>query len=194
MSLVNKKEAIEILEDEIKNCKKCGLYRTRIKPLTDRGNLDAEVMLIGEAPGYNEDLTGKAFIGKAGEILNKLLGSINLLREDTYITSIVKCKPPHNDDPTGEQINACKPYLDRQISIISPRVLVPLGRFACAFIFEKYGLRKERISEAHGKTYTVNSLFGCIKISPQYHPSVAGYNAEMMSTLLEDFKAVGRNI
>jgi len=191
---MNKEKAIKELEDEITNCKKCELCETRIKPLTDRGNLDAEVMLIGEAPGYHEDLTGRAFIGKAGEILNKLLNSINLAREDTYITSIVKCKPPHNNDPTDEQINACKPYLDRQISIIQPKVLVPLGRFACAFVFEKYGLRKERISEAHGKTYTVNSLFGCIKIIPQYHPSVAGYNANMMSTLLEDFKAFKRAI
>ncbi|NOR85938.1 uracil-DNA glycosylase [archaeon] len=191
---MNKKEVIERIETEIKNCKKCDLCKTRIKPITDGGNLDAEVMFIGEAPGYNEDLTGKAFIGKAGEILNKLLKSIDLPREDTYITSIVKCKPPYNNDPTDEHITACKPYIDRQISIIRPKVIVPLGRFACAFIFEKYGLKKERISEVHGKTYTVNSLFGCIKIIPQYHPSVACYNVNMMDTLLEDFKAVRHNI
>ena len=143
----NREKSIKNLEDEIINCKKCDLYRSRTKPLTCIGNLDADIMLIGEAPGYNEDLTGKPFIGKAGKLLDTLLASISLERKDTYITSIVKCRPPSNKDPAPEQINACKPYLDRQLSIIHPKIIIPLGRFACAFIFEKYGLGKERISQ-----------------------------------------------
>ena len=186
----SRQKSIKELEDEITNCRKCDLCKSRTKPLTCIGNLDADIMLIGEAPGYHEDLTGKPFIGEAGKLLDKLLASISLERKDTYITSIVKCRPPSNKDPTPEQINACKPYLDRQLSIIHPKIIIPLGRFACAFIFEKYGLEKERISQAHGKVYTKESLLGSIKIVPQYHPSVAAYNPNMLDTLLNDFKTI----
>ncbi|RLG15084.1 MAG: uracil-DNA glycosylase [Candidatus Nanohalarchaeota archaeon] len=189
---MDKTDALLKLEDEIRNCRKCELYKSRVKPLCHGGNPDAKVMIIGEAPGYHEDLCGRPFVGKAGKVLDKLLDSVGLSRDNTFITSIVKCRPPSNKDPTGEQIRACKPFLERQMQIVRPRVIVPLGRFAGMFVFRKYNLEWKRISEVHGRVYSVESLVGSVRIVPLYHPSVALYNPDMMNVLLDDFGAVGR--
>ncbi len=191
---MDKTDALLKLDDEVRDCRKCELYRSRVKPLCHGGSPDAEVMIIGEAPGYHEDLCGRPFVGKAGKVLDKLLDSIGLSRDKTFITSIVKCRPPSNKDPAAEQIRACKPYLERQMQIVRPRVIVPLGRFAGMFVFGKYNLEWKRISEVHGRVYCVKSLFGSIWIVPLYHPSVVLYKPEMMDVLVGDFGAVGRCI
>jgi len=175
---------------EIKSCKRCGLWKTRKNPVIGDGSPNSRIMLIGEAPGYNEDISGKPFVGEAGKILNELLKSVGLERKDVYITNILKCRPPGNRNPRPEEIKACVPYLDRQISLLKPRIIATLGSFAMSYIFEKFGLKKEKISSVHGKVFKVNNLTGTVKIIPLYHPAVAVYNKNMKTTLLKDFRSL----
>jgi len=115
---------------------------------------------------------------------------VGLKRDEVYITNVVKCRPPNNRDPLPEEIKACSKYLDRQILLIHPRTIVTLGRFALSYIFEKFGLKEEKISKIHGKVFTVSNIFGRFRIIPLYHPAVAVYNQNMKGTLLKDFKSV----
>jgi DNA polymerase len=153
-----RREAIEKLTKEIKNCKKCSLWKTRRNAVIGEGPLNSNIMFIGEAPGYNEDLQGKPFVGKAGKVFDELLESVTLQRKEVYIANILKCRPPNNRDPLLNEIKNCKNYLDRQISIIQPKVIVPLGNFASFYIFEKYNLKKEKISKVHGKSFSVRTI------------------------------------
>ncbi len=181
--------ALAELKDEIINCKKCPLYKTRNMPVVGEGNENADVMLIGEAPGFNEDRTGHPFCGKSGEILDELLSSICLKREDVYITNVVKCRPPNNRNPTNEEIKACSPYLSRQIALIGPEAIGAMGNFATNFIFEHFNINEHGgISKLHGRVFERNTLLGKIKIVPLYHPAVAVYNINMKDILKEDFK------
>ena len=123
------------ITDEIKYCKKCELCKSRNNPVIGEGNLNTEIMFIGEAPGYNEDKQGIPFVGKAGKILDELLHSIGLQREDVYIANILKCRPPENRNPLKTEIDACTEYLNRQIELIQPKIIIPMGNFACSFIF-----------------------------------------------------------
>jgi len=190
IKFMSKEEDIKNLEEEIKNCRRCGLWKTRNKPVAGEGSLNPSVMFIGEAPGYNEDVQGRPFVGRAGTVFNELLKSIGLERKDVYITNIVKCRPPNNRDPFPEEIKACIPSLDRQIVIIRPGVIAALGRLALFHIFEKFGLKQEKISRVHGKIFNVTSLIGNLKIVPLYHPAIATYNPEMKGILFEDFKSI----
>jgi len=173
---------------EIENCTLCRLHEGRHKFVFGVGNPDADVMFIGEGPGYWEDMKGKPFVGKAGKVLDELLESIGLKRGDIYITNVVKCRPPENRDPLPEEISACSQYLDRQILLIQPKVIVTLGRFALSYVFNKFGLKEEKISNVHGKVFVVNNIFGNLKIIPLYHPAVAVYNPNTKKILLKDFK------
>ena len=176
------------LSKEIITCKRCPLHLTRNKPLVGEGTTNVNIMMIGEAPGYNEDLQGKAFIGKAGAILDKLLSHINLSREDIYITNILKCHPPQNHNPTTEEINGCVEYLYSQIKIICPKIIVTLGKFASQAIFSKVFLPFSKISEMHGEIFEITASYGQVKILPHYHPSAACYNISMFDTLKYDFE------
>lgn len=178
------------IEQEAKHCTKCRLNETRTNAVPGHGPSDADIMLIGEAPGANEDQQGKPFVGRAGRILDELLAAASLDREDVYITNIVKCRPPGNRDPTDEEIRACTPYLDRQIETIKPRVIIPLGNFATRTILNKYGLRKHLrgITKIHGTTHTITTLHGTKRIMPSYHPAAAAYDASKKDTLKEDFR------
>jgi len=147
-------------------------------------------MFVGEAPGYWEDQKGLPFVGRAGRILDELLESIGLDREDVYITNIVKCRPPNNRDPTEEEIRTCSPYLDLQIDIIRPRVIIPLGRHSMAYILKKFGFDVEPISRIHGKMFEARTLFGRIIIMPMYHPAVALYRPAMKEELEKDFRKI----
>jgi DNA polymerase len=189
-----KKEQIEEIKAEALNCRKCALFKTRNNPVVGAGSLEARIMFVGEAPGYWEDQKAIPFCGAAGKILDWLLESIGLKREEIYITNIVKCRPTtpdfKNRAPRPEEIKACSPYLIRQIGIIKPRIICSLGNYSTAFIFEKYGLKEriEGISRIHGKLFESKNLFASIKIIPLYHPAVATYNPNMKQVLLEDFK------
>ncbi len=183
---------------EVYSCPKCPLHMTRNKPLVGDGNQNADIMIIGEAPGYHEDKKGKAFIGKAGEILDNLLDHVHLSRKEVYITNVLKCHPPRNHDPTTNQINACLDYLFRQIKIIKPKIIMTLGSFATKAMFNKVSLPFSSTREVHGRIFEIKSSYGLMKIIPQYHPAAACYgttkscNVSLFDTMRRDFeKTIG---
>ncbi len=178
------------IKDAVLDCKKCFLCRTRTYPVVGKGSHSAEILFCGEAPGYWEDQKGEPFVGKAGKILEILLESIGLGRKDVYIANLLKCRPPENRDPNLSEIKACTPYLEKQIDIIKPKVICPLGRFSMNFLMEKFGLKDkiEPIGKIHGQLFEVNSLFQQTKLVPLYHPAVATYNPNMTTVLKKDFQ------
>jgi len=187
---MSKKQEMKNIADLVKNCKKCDLWKTRTKPVIGEGSEDANIIFIGEAPGYNEDRQGLPFVGKAGGILDQSLDSIGLQRQDVYIANILKCRPPKNRNPLKSEVDLCTGYLNKQIELIQPEVIIPLGNFATSYIFEKFGLKYDKISNVHGRIFQVNTIFGNIKIIPMYHPAVATYNPNTKDILIEDFKSI----
>lgn len=147
------------------------------------GNPRSEIVFIGEAPGEQEDKQGRPFVGNAGKLLEELLGTIGLKREDVYITNVVKFRPPQNRDPTPEEKEACLPFLQLELSIIRPKVVVPLGRHALLHFFAKLS-----ISEAHGKP---QRLTDGLTVFPIYHPAAALHNPGLRQALKDDFQALG---
>ncbi len=190
---MSKEGEVKKLEGEVKDCKKCGLWKTRNNPVVGEGSLNSGIMFIGEAPGHNEDQQGKPFVGRAGKVLDELLALANLKREDVYIGNIIKCRPPKNRNPMPEEIKACTPYLDRQISIIKPRIICTLGNFATAYILEKFGLKPESIGKVHGRVFRVRNLLLDTKIIPLYHPASAVYNPNKKPMLMSDFSSIRSN-
>lgn len=186
----NKEEELRKIKGEVLICKKCSLYKTRTNPVIGEGSPRAKIMMIGEAPGFNEDKTGHPFCGAAGKILNELLESVRIKREEIYITNLLKCRPPQNRGPRREEIETCASYLERQVETIKPKVICSLGNFSTKYIFEKYGLKDQiqGISKIHGKVFEVKNLFQSVKIIPLYHPAVATYNINMKEILKNDFK------
>jgi len=184
------------IKDEVINCKKCPLYEERINggfyPVIGEGNHQAKIMFVGEAPGLQEAKTGRPFCGAAGRILDELLDSVSIKRENVYITNILKDRPPKNRDPQKEEIKVCVPYLERQIELIKPVVICSLGRYAMEFLMEKFGLGDviEPISKIHGKVFEIKILSQNIKIIPFYHPAVATYNPNMKEVLQKDFQVL----
>jgi DNA polymerase len=138
-------------------------------------------MFIGEAPGFHEDQQGRPFVGAAGKFLEELLESIGLKREDVFITNVIKCRPPGNRDPLPEEIEACKPYLDRQIELLQPELVVTLGRFSMARAFPK-----ARISRIHGQPRKV----GGVIYYPMYHPAAALHQPSLRRTVAEDMRRI----
>lgn len=194
MSVEKRKDEMSKIKDEVLNLTASPLYNERVKnnvfPVIGEGSHFAKIMFIGEAPGRNEAKTGRPFCGAAGKILDTLLQSIGLPREDVYITNIVKDRPPFNRDPLPKEIEIYGPFLDRQIEIIKPRVLVTLGRYSMDYIMRKFGLEFEiePISKAHGKKYGTKTSYGNVAVIPLYHPAVAIYNNSTLDTLKEDFE------
>lgn len=191
---MSKKEDMKNITDSVNKCKKCDLYKTRNKPVVGEGSLDSIILFIGEAPGRNEDNSGKPFVGKAGKIFDELLRSIGLQRNDVYITNILKCRTQNNRNPLKTEIEACTRYLTNQIEIIKPKTIVTLGNFATTFILKKFSLKNDKISKIHSKVYDINSSHGIIKIIPLYHPAVATYNPNTKTTLLKDFNVIKKNM
>lgn len=189
MSLEEKIKKMAEVKEEVRNCRKCELCKTRNEPVVGEGSLEAKVVFIGEGPGFNEDQTGRPFCGKAGDVLDKLLESIGLERGEIYITNVVKCRPPGNRDPKEEEIKACSRYLDRQIEIIKPKVIATLGRYSMAYVFKKFRLgdKLQPISRIHGQVFSAGDLFSSVTIIPLYHPAVVTYNSNMMGVLKKDF-------
>jgi len=184
-------EELERIAEEIRKCARCPLHETRTNAVPGEGGFAKEILFIGEAPGRNEDEQGRPFVGKAGQILNELLDSIGLTREDIFITNIVKCRPPNNRDPAPEEVKACTPFLEMQIQVLKPKIIVTLGRHAWKWVCEHFGVPYESISRAHGKIYRTNTLlYGTITVMPMYHPAAAIYNKELLPALREDFKKI----
>lgn len=191
----SKQTLIRKLTEEITNLKQSPLYAYRVKngyrPVIGGGSLDAKIMFIGEAPGKNEAVSGQPFVGASGRILDELLASVKLKREDVYITSIVNDRPPENRDPSPKEIQLYAPFLLRQLEIIKPNVIATLGRYSMNFIMVQLGLadRLEPISRAHGKAYKIKTAWGEVTIVPLYHPAVVLYGTNK-EIILKDFKVL----
>ncbi len=165
----------EILKEvaaEVSTCARCDLCKSRTRAVPGEGNPQAKILFIGEGPGFHEDKQGRPFVGPSGQLLQELLKSINLKREDVFITNVVKCRPPDNRDPLPSEIDACNDYLDRQIAAIQPLVIVTLGRHSMAKFFSG-----EKISAIHGR-------------APMFHPAAALRTESYKIALREDFKKI----
>ena len=172
---------IDQLREKLTGWKGIAIAKTS-NPVPGDGNPKAEIMFVGEAPGQKEDEQGKPFVGQAGKLLSELLASIDLKREDVYITNIVKFRPPDNRDPTPEEKEACLPFLQMEIAIIKPKVIVPLGRHALTQFFTK-----KSITDTHGKPFKISDE---ITIFPIYHPAAALHNPGLRQSLFDDFSAL----
>lgn len=192
----SKTEQMKKIKEEILNLKKSPLYAERIKnkvlPVIGEGSYDAKIMLVGEAPGKNEALTGRPFCGASGKVLDELLDSIGLKREDIYITNIVKDRPTANRDPSPEEIKIYGPFLDRQIEIIQPQIIATLGRYSAEYIMKKFRLADqiETIGKMRGKIFKTKTSYGKISIIPLLHPATALYNSFSRDDLKQDFNSL----
>lgn len=175
---------------EIQACRKCGLCETRNNPVPGEGDPKAKIVFVGEAPGYNEDMQGKPFVGAAGNVFEELLASAGLKKADVFVTNILKCRPPSNRNPVPDEIRACTPYLDRQLKAISPDTVCTLGNFATAYILPKFGIRPDAIGKIHGQVFKVDTLEHHLRIIPMYHPATVAYNPNMKKVLIDDWKVL----
>lgn len=176
--LAQRQHQLDSLADMVRECTRCRLCQTRTHAVPGEGPVDSRIMFIGEGPGANEDQTGRPFVGAAGQLLERLLATIGLTREDVYIANVVKCRPPGNRNPESDEIEACKPYLGRQLKIIDPSIIVTLGRFA----MERW-LPDKKISRVHGQSFR----YGSRLIVPLFHPAAALRRPEWQVALEEDF-------
>ncbi len=168
----------DLLVREIHDCTRCTLSAKRTQAVPGEGSLDADVVFIGEGPGFYEDRDGRPFVGPAGKLLDELLASIGLGRGDVYITNMIKCRAPNNRDPLPGEISACKPFLDRQIDMIRPKVIVTLGRYSFQRFFPGETLSKSRGTPRKLNGYTAY---------PIYHPAAALHNPRLRPALEQDF-------
>jgi uracil-DNA glycosylase family 4 len=178
-----RREQLIELYREVRQCRRCPLYATRTNAVFGSGNADADLMFVGEAPGFHEDQQGKPFVGAAGKLLDKLLEEIGLSREDVFIANVLKSRPPGNRDPQPEEIEACKPYLWKQIELIEPLVICTLGNFSTKLLTR----RQDGITRVHGKPqdHVISGL--PIRIYPIYHPAAGLRSTAMLETLRQDF-------
>lgn len=166
------------IADAVSTCKKCELHHSRSKGVAGEGPPTADIMFIGEGPGFHENMQGRPFVGAAGDFLVELLAGIGVKREEVFITNVVKCRPPGNRDPLPDELQTCAPYLDRQMQIINPKVIVTLGRFSMARF-----IPNAKISEIHGQPVRVKGML----VVPFYHPAAALHRPSLRSVVEEDF-------
>ena len=182
-----RREALKaIYLDEAKDCQRCPLAETRTNVVFGAGDADADLMFVGEAPGFHEDKQGYPFVGQAGKLLDKLLAGIGLTRADVYVANVLKCRPPGNRDPQPGEIQACQEYLMRQVGLIEPKVVCTLGNFSTKLL--------------RGDTTGITRLHGCaevrmlgeraVRLYPLYHPAAALYTPSMLETLRADFAGI----
>ncbi|MBU4556421.1 MAG: uracil-DNA glycosylase [Actinobacteria bacterium] len=170
------------LRDELGDCHRCPLGDTRTTLVFGHGNPHARVMLVGEAPGRNEDLTGQPFVGAAGKLLDELLGHGGLVREDVYIANILKCRPPGNRDPKRVEVETCTPFLMAQIHLVDPELVVTLGNFATRLMLDT----REGITALRGQITLVQGR----SVYPVFHPAASIYDRAKRETLISDFARV----
>jgi len=167
---------------ELGDCKRCKLHRTRKTIVFGEGNEKAGLMFIGEGPGYDEDVQGRPFVGKAGQLLTKIIESINLSREEVYIANIVKCRPPQNRNPEPDEIQSCNPFLMSQIRVIQPKIICALGTFSAQTLLKT----DTKISALRGKLFDLEGS----KVIPTYHPAFLLRNPERKREVWEDMKKI----
>ena len=175
--------ALDALREEVECCSGCVLGATRTRAVFGEGDPGADLMFVGEAPGYHEDQQGRPFVGQAGKLLEQLLASIGMTREQVYIANVLKSRPPNNRDPRPEEIDACRPYLYRQIEIIKPKVICTLGNFATKLLTGD----PTGITKVHGRPRATEIAGHPLYLYPIFHPAAALYTPAMLTTLKEDF-------
>jgi uracil-DNA glycosylase family 4 len=177
-------EPLELIADEVRSCTRCRLYQTAKKGVPGEGNPRADVLLVGEGPGFHEDVQGRPFVGPAGKLLDELLARAGLRREDVFITNVVKHRPPGNRDPQPDEKEACGAYLERQIAIIQPKLIVTLGRHSMATFFGPTA----KISQIHGTTKPWRDMlaYAC------FHPAAALHQPRFRELLEQDFDGLPR--
>ena len=163
-------------------CSRCGLHATRTQAVPGTGPVPSEIMIVGEAPGFNEDVQGRPFVGAAGKLLDTLLARIGLSRADVYITNVLKCRPPQNRDPMPNEAEACLPYLRAQYKLVQPKAVLILGRHALERMLPGVG----SISRVHGQIF----MRGGVAFMPVYHPAAALHNGSLVRDLEQDFDRV----
>lgn len=178
---MDKEKSLEKINLNVKSCEKCRLCKTATNAVPGEGSVNAKVVFIGEAPGYNEDVSGRPFVGRAGKLLEESLREIGYKRSEVWIGNIIKHRPPDNREPLPDEIHACSPYLDMQLDIISPLILVTLGRYAMNHFFPD-----GKISRDRGNLIKAGKYY----IYPVYHPAAALRNGSMMSDFRNDFKKI----
>jgi DNA polymerase len=182
--LDERKEIYEEIKKEILNCQACELWQYRKNAVPGEGNLFATLMFVGEAPGEQEDLQGRPFVGQAGKLLDSLIGSLGLSRKEVFITNVVKCRPPGNRDPLPAEILACNPFLVGQIGLICPKIICTLGRHALHTLVDP----TRTISQVHGSRIAKDGIV----FFPTFHPAAALYHDSMHQLLVEDFQILRR--
>jgi DNA polymerase len=178
-------DTLSKLAQEVEACEKCPLHLNAKNSVFGEGQANASIMFIGEAPGAHEDIQGKPFIGKAGQLLTELLNTVGIKREEVFITNVLKHRPPNNRDPTTPEVLACRPFLEQQISIINPEIIVPLGNHALEFVTGEKG-----ISNLRGKIITKEIAGKTRKIIPTFHPAALMYNRTLRPTSEKDFELI----
>ncbi len=191
---LHREKLVDAVAAEVVVCTKCSLWKTRKNAVPGEGNLDTQIMLVGEAPGYWEDIKGKPFVGAAGKFLDTLLSEIGFSRENVFICNVLKCRPRRNREPQPNEIQTCTPYLDRQIKIIQPKFIVTLGNHSTAYIFSKAALPFNSITRTHGKFYETTILGMKVTIFPTFHPAAALYSAKYKEQLINDFKLLKQEL
>jgi len=184
-STVSKSSSFHSLKENILHCQKCPLSRERKKAVPGEGNLEAELLFVGEAPGHDEDVQGQPFVGRAGQLLTKIINAMGYQRQEVYITNVIKCRPPQNRTPYKKEIEQCSPYLLEQIEMIQPKVIVTLGKVAADFFVES----DLSMSLLRGNFYE----FKKIRVMPTFHPSYIirnEGNQEIKRMVWEDMKKV----
>ena len=188
MSLTQEQQ-LQYIAHLVGECKKCDLYKTATHPVPGHGNPHADIVFIGEAPGEQEDLQGLPFVGNSGKLLDKLLNTISVPRQDVFICNILKHRPPENRDPLPQEMKVCTPYLKAQLKIIKPQIIITLGRFAMNYFFPG-----ESISRIRGQVRKIIWQELPLTIIPVYHPSAGLRNGVMLKSLQEDFLSIGKFI
>jgi len=183
---VDRASALRAYADETAGCTRCPLSEGRTQVVFGVGNPDADLMFVGEAPGFHEDQQGIPFVGQAGKLLDRLLGGIGLERADIYVANVLKCRPPQNRDPQPEEIAACESHLFRQIELIQPRLVATLGNFATKLLSGK----PLGITRVHGHEQPVTLGTSRVLLYPLYHPAAALYTPSMLKVLEEDFSRI----
>ena len=172
---------LEELHQQIASCPDCDLCRTRTRAVPGEGPPNAEVLFVGEAPGFYEDQQARPFVGPAGRFLDELIASAGLRRDQVFITNVVKCRPPNNRDPLPGEVDACRKYLQRQIELIQPKIIVSLGRYSLAWFSPR-----EAISKVHGQAKVRDGVY----FMPMYHPAAALHAGNMRKVIEEDFRKI----
>ena len=186
MDAVERAAALREYAEQTASCTKCALAEGRTQVVFGSGSADAELMFVGEAPGFHEDQQGVPFVGQAGKLLDKLLEGIGLTRADVWVCNVLKCRPPGNRDPVPEEIAACEPHLFRQIELIEPTLVATLGNFATKLLSGK----PAGITRVHGHEQEVTLGSRTVSLYPLYHPAAALYTPSMLKVLEEDFARI----